>query len=48
MVTRPLCAYAPDPEPSLIQQAFGWALRSPHQLIFALALIAGALWSLSA
>lgn len=52
MVTPPdrrdLCAYAPDPDPPLIWQAFGWAVTRPGQLVFALALFAGALWSLSA
>ena len=41
MVTRP------QPEPSLIALTIAWAIRSPHELVFALALIAGALWSFS-
>jgi len=45
---RPLCAYAPDPDPPLVWQALGWAVTRPGQLLFIIALVAGALWSLSA
>lgn len=44
-MTRPLCAYAPDPEPPLARQVLGWALSRPAQLAFFIALTVGAFWS---
>lgn len=45
-VIRALCAYAPDPEPpSIGRLVVAWAVTRPAQSLFAIALVAGALWS---